>query len=58
VRKDERLQLSAQPGGFGFFYGWVEGDGERVRVDVLPPAHLWRGGARRGMGAAARCGVA
>jgi len=20
----------------------VEGDGERVRVDVLPPAHLWR----------------
>jgi len=21
VRKDERLQLNAEPGGFGFFYG-------------------------------------
>jgi hypothetical protein len=29
-------KLSAEPDGFGFFY-------ERVRVDVLPPDHLWRG---------------
>jgi hypothetical protein len=27
----------------GFFYGWAERDGEHVRVDVLPPAHLWAG---------------
>jgi hypothetical protein len=38
-----RLKLSAEPDGFGFFYGWAERDGERVRVDVLPPDHLWRG---------------
>ena len=43
MRKAERLQLNAEPDGFGFFYGWAERDGERVRVDVLPPAHLWRG---------------
>jgi hypothetical protein len=36
-------KLSAKPDGFGFFYGWVERNGERVRVDVLPPDHLWRG---------------
>ena len=39
----DRLKLSAEPDGFGFFYGWAERNGERVRVDVLPPAHLWRG---------------
>ena len=33
--------MSALPEGFGFYYGWV--DGERVRVDLLPPKHLWRG---------------
>ena len=43
MRKAERLQLSAEPDGFGFYYGWVERGGERVRVDVLPPDHLWRG---------------
>jgi hypothetical protein len=35
--------FSAEPDGFGFFYGWAERNGERVRVDVLPPDHLWRG---------------
>jgi hypothetical protein len=43
VRDNDRLKLSTEPDGFGFFYGWAERDGERVRVDVLPPAHLWRG---------------
>jgi hypothetical protein len=43
VADTERLKLSAEPDGFGFFYGWVERNGERVRVDVLPPEHLWRG---------------
>jgi hypothetical protein len=37
------LKLSTSPDGFGFFYGWAERDGEYVRVDVLPPAHLWSG---------------
>ena len=37
------LKLSTEPDGFGFFYGWAQRDGERVRVDVLPPDHLWRG---------------
>jgi hypothetical protein len=26
------MKLSAEPDGFGFFYGWVERNGERVRV--------------------------
>ena len=43
MRDNDRLKLSAEPDGFGFFYGWAERTGERVRVDVLPPAHLWRG---------------
>jgi hypothetical protein len=38
-----RLKLSTSPDGFVFFYGWAERNGERVRVDVLPPAHLWSG---------------
>jgi len=37
------LQLSAEPDGFGIYYGWAERNGERVRVDVLPPKRLWRG---------------
>jgi hypothetical protein len=37
------MKLSAEPDGFGFFYGWVQRNGERMRVDVLPPDHLWRG---------------
>ena len=43
MRDNDRLKLSAEPDGFGFFYGWAERTGERVRVDVLPPAHLWHG---------------
>jgi hypothetical protein len=43
MRDNDRLKLSAEPDGFGFFYGWAERDGERVRVDLLPPDHLWRG---------------
>jgi hypothetical protein len=39
----DKLKLSAEPDGFGFFYGWAERNGERVRVDVVPPAHLWSG---------------
>jgi hypothetical protein len=39
---NEMLQLSAEPRG-GYYYGWVERRGELVRVEVLPPAHLWRG---------------
>src|SRR5215470_11264111 len=38
-----RVRLSAEPDGFGFYYGWAEKDGERVRVDVMPPASMWRG---------------
>ena len=37
------LRLSSEPDGFGFYYGWAERDGEQVRVDVMPPEHLWRG---------------
>jgi hypothetical protein len=36
------LKLSADPVGIGFFYGWAERNGERVRVEVLPSKHLWR----------------
>jgi hypothetical protein len=43
MRDNDRLKLSAEPDGFGFFYGCAERNGERVRVDVLPPAHLWPG---------------
>jgi hypothetical protein len=40
--RDDELQLSHEPRG-GYYYGWVEHNGELVRVEVLPPAHLWRG---------------
>jgi hypothetical protein len=30
------LKLSVEPDRFGFYYGWAERNGERVRVDVLP----------------------
>lgn len=40
------FKLSSRPDGFGFFYGWVERNGEHVRVDVLPPAPLWEGDFR------------
>jgi hypothetical protein len=39
MRDHDRLKLSAEPDGFGFIYGWVERDGERVRVDILPPEY-------------------
>ena len=39
---DTRLQLSVEPRG-GYYYGWTERNGELVRVEVLPPVHLWRG---------------
>jgi hypothetical protein len=41
-----KLRLSAEPDGLGFYYGWAERDGERVRVDIMPPEHLWRGDIR------------
>jgi hypothetical protein len=43
MRDNDRLKLSTEPDGFGFYYGWAERDGGRGRVDVLPPDHLWRG---------------
>jgi hypothetical protein len=39
---DTGLQLTVEPRG-GHYYGWVDRNGEFVRVEVLPPAHLWRG---------------
>jgi hypothetical protein len=35
-----QLNLSAQPDGSGY---WITRDNERMRVDILPPAHAWRG---------------
>jgi hypothetical protein len=43
---EEKLKLSAEPDGFGFYYGWAERNGEHVRVDVMPPEPLWRGDAK------------
>jgi hypothetical protein len=40
------LRLSTEPDGFGFYYGWAEKSGDQVRVDVMPPEHLWRGDIR------------
>jgi hypothetical protein len=42
-RDDEILKLSAEPDGFGFFYGWAYRNGTPVHVDVLPPRDLWCG---------------
>jgi hypothetical protein len=39
---DAGLQLSHELRG-GFYYGWVDRNGELVRVEVLPPVHMWRG---------------
>jgi hypothetical protein len=38
VRKSDRLQLSAEPDGFAFYYGWAERDGERVAAACAPVA--------------------
>jgi hypothetical protein len=43
TRDDKILKLSAEPDGFGFFYGWAYRNGKPVHVDVLPPRELWRG---------------
>ncbi|MEZ5844832.1 MAG: hypothetical protein R3D27_14005 [Hyphomicrobiaceae bacterium] len=33
-----RLTLNPEQDGLGYFYGaWIDDDGSRVRVDVLPP---------------------
>jgi hypothetical protein len=39
----DRLTLNPRPDGYGFLYtsAWV--NGEHVRIDILPPAHLWQG---------------
>jgi hypothetical protein len=29
---DAKMKLSTETDGFGFYYGWIERDGERVRV--------------------------
>jgi hypothetical protein len=39
----DRLKLNPRPDGYGLVYGTIERGGERIRVDVLPPDHLWRG---------------
>lgn len=39
-----RLDLKAEPDGFGFYYGTAEmPDGEILHVNVLPPKDQWRG---------------
>jgi len=35
--------LSERPDGFGFFYGEARKGDTVVRVNILPPAHLWAG---------------
>ena len=40
---EKELQLSSEHDGLSFYYGWVSRVEEHVRVDVLPPAPLWRG---------------
>ena len=40
---DVEIKLSEQPDGYGFFYGTAHRGDTVVRVNVLPPAHLWSG---------------
>jgi hypothetical protein len=37
------LRLSEHPDGFGFFYGEARKGDQVVRVNILPPEHLWAG---------------
>jgi hypothetical protein len=32
MRDNDRLKVSAEPDGFGFYYGWAERDGERAAL--------------------------
>jgi hypothetical protein len=43
VSNNDKLKLNPRPDGYGFLYSTSEGEGELVRVDVLPPADLWDG---------------
>jgi hypothetical protein len=40
---DVEIQLSDRPDGYGFFRGTARRGDTVVRVNVLPPAHLWAG---------------
>ena len=38
------LTLKPEPDGFGYLYGeYIDGSGQRFRVDVMPPKSHWRG---------------
>ncbi len=40
----DRVELSELPDGIGMFYGsYVNAEGERRRLDVMPPRELWLG---------------
>lgn len=45
VSEQQKLRLSAEPDGFGFYYGSVWRGDEHLRVDVLPPECAWPRGA-------------
>lgn len=41
------LLLKSEPDGFGFFYGTLDVGAEApARIDLMPPAPLWRGTSR------------
>jgi hypothetical protein len=37
------INLSDEPDGFGFFYGTARRGDAVLRVNILPPMHLWQG---------------
>ena len=46
---DVEIQLSEQPDGYGFYYGIARKGDAVVRVNILPPVHLWSGDVGRSM---------
>jgi hypothetical protein len=38
------LQLNSRPDGFGWLYGsYTASNGDRVRIDIMPPLDQWAG---------------
>jgi hypothetical protein len=40
---DVEIQLSEQPNAYGFLSGMARRGDAVVRVNILPPAHIWAG---------------
>ena len=41
--KKPNYQISDRPDGFGYYYGTLSTESGELRLDIMPPRHLWQG---------------